>query len=209
MGQRPMSTSRKSRAFFMIYGYARVSTTDQDTALQIEALRAAGAEHIFHEKRSGADRNRAQLRHLLRKIKRGDVLLVYKIDRLARSLIDLLRIVETLSDKGSMLKSLTEPISHDTASGRALLGMLAVFAEFERNMIIERSQAGQKLAMQNGVHCGRQPGYTEDQHRQVFVLTSQGYKGREIASRLDLSESQVKRIRHGYNKSYATKSRLT
>lgn len=138
----------------MIYGYARVSTIDQDTRLQLDALRKAGAQFIFQEKRSGADRNRQELAKLLDRIGPGDTLLVYKIDRLARSLTHLFRVIEVLATVGASLKSITEPIGMDTAAGRAMLGMLGVFAELERDLIRERTIAGQIAAMRRGVRIG-------------------------------------------------------
>lgn len=138
----------------MIYGYARVSTIDQDTRLQLDALRKAGAQFIFQEKRSGADRNRQELAKLLDRIGPGDTLLVYKIDRLARSLTHLFRVIEVLATVGASLKSITEPIGMDTAAGRAMLGMLGVFAELERDLIRERTIAGQIAAMKRGVRIG-------------------------------------------------------
>ena len=138
----------------MIYGYARVSTIDQDTRLQLDALRKAGAQFIFQEKRSGADRNRQELAKLLDRIGPGDTLLVFKIDRLARSLTHLFRVIEVLATVGASLKSITEPIGMDTAAGRAMLGMLGVFAELERDLIRERTIAGQIAAMKRGVRIG-------------------------------------------------------
>lgn len=185
----------------MIYGYARVSTVEQDTQLQLDALRGAGAVHIYSEKTSSVGA-RPQLHKLLASVKQGDLVLVYKLDRLARSLKDLLHILEVLERKGARFRSLTEPVQTDNYLGKFMLQILGAVAELERNLIRERSIAGQQVAMRQGKHCGKHPAYTEEQYRQVLLMVEKGLPGRFIAATLGLSESQVKRIRHGYNKSY-------
>ena len=185
----------------MIYGYARVSTVEQDTQLQLHALTSAGAVQIYSEKTSSVGA-RPQLHKLLVAVKQGDLVLVYKLDRLARSLKDLLHILEVLERKGVRFRSLTEPVETDSYLGKFLLQILGAVAELERNLIRERSIAGQQVAMRQGKHCGKRPGYTEAQYQQVLLMVEKGLPGRFIAATLGLSESQVKRIRHGYNKSY-------
>lgn len=185
----------------MIYGYARVSTVEQDTQLQLDALTAAGAVKIYSEKTSSVGA-RPQLHKMLGCLKRGDLVLVYKLDRLARSLKDLLHILEVLERKGGRFRSLTEPVETDSYLGKFLLQILGAVAELERNLIRERSIAGQQVARRQGKHCGKPPSYTEEQYHQVLLMLEKGVPGRFIAATLGLSESQVKRIRHGYNKSY-------
>lgn len=189
----------------MIYGYARVSTVEQDTKMQLDALRGAGATVIYSEKTSSVGK-RPELQKLLMQLEKGDRLLVYKLDRMARSLKDLLHILEVIEHKGVRFQSLTEPIQTDDYLGRFMLQILGAVAELERNLIRERSIAGQQVAMRLGKHCGKAPMYTEAQHYQVHAMVALGYSSRDIAARLDLSESQVKRIRHGHNKSFVGKT---
>ncbi len=138
----------------MKIGYARVSTLDQQCAMQVVALKRAGCKKIFQEKQS-AVKDRPELERLLNVIQKGDLLLVYKLDRLARSLAHLLRILERLQTIGAGLQSLTEPIDATTPAGRMMLQILGSVAEFERSLILERSEAGRRVAMANGIHCGR------------------------------------------------------
>jgi DNA invertase Pin-like site-specific DNA recombinase len=127
----------------MIHGYARVSTSDQDLSIQLEALSRAGAEVVHQEKRSGTTREgRAQLTALLASLQRGDVLLVTRIDRLARSIGDLQDIVRMLKGKGVALRATEQPIDMTTAAGKCFLDMLGVFAEFETNLRRERQLRG-------------------------------------------------------------------
>lgn len=144
----------------MRLGYARVSTSEQDTGLQLEALRAAGVLKVWQEKRSGATSRRLQLERMLEQLRPGDVVTVYKLDRLARSLPDLLAILARIEAAGAQFRSLTEPVDTSTPAGRVLMQLLGAFAEFERGMIRERSIAGQRAAIDRGVHCGRRPALT-------------------------------------------------
>lgn len=138
----------------MEIGYARVSTTEQDTSLQLAALRAAGVVAYWDEQQSGV-KARPALEELLSFLQPGDVLVVYKVDRLARSLSDLLRIAERLQQAGAKLRSLTEPLETTTPVGRMLFQLLGAFAEFERNVIRERCAAGMAEAQKRGVKFGR------------------------------------------------------
>lgn len=140
----------------MYIGYARVSTQDQDTALQLDALHRAGCEVIFEEKASGASRRgRRELARCLASLKRGDVLVVYKIDRIARSLFDLLEILRQLEAAGSVIRSITEPLDTGSPMGVFMLQMLGAVAQLERSMIRERSIAGQLAARDRGRKPGR------------------------------------------------------
>ena len=126
-----------------VYGYARVSTKEQDLEIQEEALKAAGCEIIRSEKMSGASRkDRRELQTLLDFIREGDTLVVTRIDRLARSVADLQDIVRTLRDRGADLKATDQPIDTTTAAGKCFLDMLGVFAEFETNLRRERQMEG-------------------------------------------------------------------
>jgi len=153
-------------------GYARVSSTDQDLAIQEEALRAAGCTIIRSEKRSGTKmEGRDQLQTILDFIHTGDVLTVTKLDRLARSVGDLMRIVDLLAEKGASLRVLNAHIDTSTASGKAFLGMLAIFAEFETNLRRERQLEGIAKAKADGRYKGRPASIDADQVRQLKGAT--------------------------------------
>ena len=140
----------------MFVGYARVSTQDQDTALQLDALFKAGCEKVFEEKASGASRRgRAELARCLASLSKGDVLVVYKIDRIARSLFDLLDILRHLERVGATIKSVTEPLDTTNSMGVFVIQILGAVAQLERSMIRERSIAGQLAARQRGRIPGR------------------------------------------------------
>jgi DNA invertase Pin-like site-specific DNA recombinase len=136
-------------------GYARASTADQDVAIQIAALKAAGCEPIRAEKRSGTStEGRTELQTVLAFLRRGDVLTVTRIDRLARSIADLSNIVRELESKGVALKATEQPIDTSTAAGKAFLGMLGVFAEFETNIRRKRQLEGIAKAKAEGLYKG-------------------------------------------------------
>ncbi|WP_111875636.1 recombinase family protein [Paracidovorax anthurii] len=140
----------------MLVGYARVSTQDQDTALQLDALSRMRCEVIYQEKASGATRRgRQELARCLASLGRGDVLVVYKIDRIARSLFDLLEILRQLDRVGATIKSVTEPLDTGSPMGVFMLQMLGAVAQLERSMIRERSIAGQLAARDRGRKPGR------------------------------------------------------
>ncbi len=140
------------------YGYARVSTTDQDLTIQVTKLKEAGCEVIRQEKITGTTRDgRTELRTLLDFIRPGDVLMVTRIDRLARSIGDLQDIVRELRTKGATLKATEQPIDTSNAAGKAFLDMLGVFAEFETNLRRERQMEGIAKAKAAGVYKGRPP----------------------------------------------------
>ena len=151
----------------MLLGYARVSTAeDQDTAPQIEALEAAGCQRVYEERLSGGRWDRPELQRLLDRLGPGDVLTVWKLDRLSRSLTDLLLILGKVDKAGAGFRSLTENIGSTTASGRMMMQMLGAFAEFERAMVRERTQADLPSARIQGRHGGRQP-KPYPRHRQL------------------------------------------
>jgi DNA invertase Pin-like site-specific DNA recombinase len=171
----------------MLFGYARVSTDDQETALQRDALHRAGVDRLFEEKRSGAA-HRPLLEALLYCLRPGDVVLVYKVDRLARSLVDLLRVLARIEHAGASFRSLTEPLDTATPVGRMLLHMLGSFAEFERAVIRERCQAGREAARRRGVRFGRPPKLDLVAVRR---LASAGHNQSEIARRFGCHPSSV------------------
>src|SRR6202140_2515729 len=126
----------------MLIGYARVSTNDQETATQVAALKAAGFERIYREKASGGRWNRPELHRLLDQLRKGDVLVVWKLDRLSRSLRDVLTIMEQIANAKAGFRSLSEAIDTTSPAGRMMLQMLGSFAEFERAMLRERTKVG-------------------------------------------------------------------
>lgn len=179
-----------------IFGYARVSTDDQDTALQLDALQRAGVppENVTQEKRSGAA-ERPKLRRLLDGLGRGDVVVVYKLDRFSRSLIDLLGIVTRIEARGATFRSITEAIDTSSPAGRMMLAMLGAFSEFERGMIRERSMAGQKAARARGRHPGRQRALSTADEADVvrMYLNEKGHSHASLSRRFGVSESAIKR----------------
>ncbi|MHA6860403.1 recombinase family protein [Ralstonia pseudosolanacearum] len=127
----------------MLYGYARVSTQEQETHAQTDALAKAGVGFIFAEKRSGGSMSqRPQLEALLQQLSPGDTVVVYKLDRIARSLKDLLTIIERIEEKGAQFRSLTESLDTSTPAGRMIFHIVGAFAEFERELIRERTRVG-------------------------------------------------------------------
>jgi DNA invertase Pin-like site-specific DNA recombinase len=184
----------------MKIGYARVSTDDQSLALQLDALRAAGCEKIHEEKASGVLNGRKGLMEALKGCAAGDVLVVWKLDRLARSLHDLVVIAADLKGRNVGLKILTgEGAAVDTthAQGRMIFGILAVMAEFEREMISERTVAGMKAARKRGVRVGRPPKLTEYQRREAASMLDEGKARSDIAALLGVHVGTLRRALRG------------
>lgn len=175
-----------------IYGYARVSTTEQDLSLQIKALKAAECEIIRSEKVSGTSTaGRNELRTLLDFLRDGDELVVTRIDRLARSIKDLQDIVFELREKGAVLKATEQPIDTSTAAGKCFLDMLGVFAEFETNLRRERQIEGIERAKERGVYKGRKPSIDV---AKVRSLKEQGMGATAIANQLGIGRASVYRV---------------
>ncbi len=184
-------------------GYARVSTQDQDTALQLDALNLAGCAVIFQEKASGASRRgRQELERCLGSLKRGDVLIVYKIDRIARSLFDLLGILRQLEEIGATIKSLTEPIDTTNSMGLFVVQILGAVAQLERAMIRERSMAGQIAARDRGRLPGRVRALNPDDELALVAEYQTGrvtYEG--LSLKYGVSPSAAKRAVYRSSKS--------
>jgi DNA invertase Pin-like site-specific DNA recombinase len=175
-----------------IYGYARVSTTDQDLKIQQAALKAAGCTVIRAEKATGTTMDgRTELATLLEFLRAGDVLVVTRIDRLARSLKDLQDIVHDLKGRGVFLRATEQPIDTATAAGKAFLDMLGVFAEFETNLRKERQLEGIAAAKEAGVYKGRKPSIDATQ---VARLHQDGMGATDIAKKLGIARASVYRI---------------
>ncbi|MEZ0202881.1 recombinase family protein [Ideonella sp.] len=177
----------------MFIGYARVSSTEQETALQRDALSKAGVALVFEEKRS-AVKSRPQLAAALSALTPGQTLLVYKVDRLARSLFDLLGIIARIQDAGASFRSLTEPIDTSTPAGRMTLQLLGAFAEFERAMIRERSMAGQEAAIRRGARNGRPRALTETQEAEAYRAVKEGASMTSQARLYGCNLSSIKRV---------------
>lgn len=168
----------------MLIGYARVSTGDQDTGGQVAALKAAGCERIFREKASGGRWDRPELHRLLDQLRKGDVLVVWKLDRLSRSLRDVLIIMERLGEASAGFRSVTEAIDTTTPAGRMMMQMVGAFAEFERAMLRERTKAGLDAARQEGRVGGRRPKLTPQQQWEIRRMVRSGDKTAADAARL-------------------------
>ena len=166
----------------MLTGYARVSTDDQNLAIQRKALKDAGCKRIYEEKVSGAISNRPELVRMLDHLRDRDVLVVTRLDRLARSTRDLLEIVEQLKGKGAGLKSLAEPWADTTSpAGRMVMTVFAGIAEFERALIVHRTSAGRAAAKERGVRFGRPRSLTPQQLDHGLQLLAAGRPVREVA----------------------------
>src|SRR6266699_1938034 len=165
-------------------GYARVSTNDQETATQVAALKAAGCERIYREKASGGRWDRPELHRLLDQLRKGDVLVVWKLDRLSRSLRDVLTIMERLGEGKAGFRSLTEAIDTTTPAGEMMMQMVGAFAEFERAMLRERTQAGLDSARREGRIGGRRPKLSSEQQAEIVRMVSKGRKTAADAARL-------------------------
>ncbi len=168
----------------MLIGYARVSTNEQDTAAQVAALKAAGCERIYHEKASGGRWDRPELHQLLGQLRKGDVLVVWKLDRLSRSLRDVLTIMERVAEVKAGFRSLTEAIDTTTAAGRMMMQMVGAFAEFERAMLKERTKAGLEAARSEGRIGGRRPKLKPQQQAEIVRMLMKGKKTAADAARL-------------------------
>lgn len=178
-----------------MYGYARVSTADQDLTVQLEALKAAGCETIREEKASGTStKGRTQLAILREFMRKGDTLVVTRVDRLARSIGDLQDIVRSLKEKGVALKATEQPIDTSTAAGKAFLDMLGVFAEFETNLRRERQLEGIAKAKALGVYKGRKPSVDVEKVRELQAM---GVGPTAIAEKLQIGRASVYRVLTG------------
>jgi len=178
----------------MIIGYARVSRDDQNLDAQTDALEAAGAERIFAEKISGTKRDRPELGKMLDQLRSGDVVVVAKYDRLARSLRDLLDLVEAIKDRGAGFRSLAEDIDATTPAGELIFHVFASIAHFERRRIVERTKEGLQAAKARGRIGGRPPALTAAQKAEVQRMRDDEQRAiSEIARLFKVSERTVRR----------------
>lgn len=185
----------------MKFGYARVSSLTQDLAIQEEALRKAGCQTLFSESLSGKDNHRPQLKAMLEQLREGDIVVVYKIDRIARSLKGLIDIVELLNYKKVNLVSLDSGDNVDTTfpMGKAFFQIVGVFAELERGMIHARTKAGIERAKQAGVRFGKPPGTlnktTPDKHERIRIFLKAGKSYDWIAKELSVSKQTISHVK--------------
>src|SRR5690554_453070 len=173
-------------------GYARVSTQDQNTDLQLDALKQAGCEQVFHEKKTGSTLQRTELDACLRALRKGDTLVVWRLDRLGRSLKHLVEIINDLEGRGIRLESLTESIDTSTASGRLIASMFATLAEYEHNLIRERTIAGLKAARARGRKGGRKPALGAKEKREIeALLLDPRISVKDVAERYGVSRNTI------------------
>lgn len=181
---------------FMKIGYARVSTKEQNLDMQIDALRKVGCEKIYQEKASGAKTERPELNNILQNIRKGDILIIWKLDRLGRSLKHLIEVVTELMDKGAGLKSLKDDfIDTTSAQGRLIFNIFASLAEFEREIIRERTQAGLDAARARGRKGGRPKGLSKDAEKTAYAAETLYKEGKlgvnEIAKNLGIAKGTL------------------
>lgn len=168
-----------------LVGYARVSTEEQILDLQLDALRRAGVmeDNLHHEKLSAVAKNRPELRHAILDLHEGDTLVVWKLDRLARNMSNLLDILKEIEAAGCTFRSLTESFDTATPAGKLMMHMLGAFAQFERDMTVARTGAGMRAAKERGVHLGRETQMTGDARARALKLLqrhSVGYVARKL-----------------------------
>jgi DNA invertase Pin-like site-specific DNA recombinase len=172
-------------------GYARVSTIDQDPALQRDALTAAGCVKVFEDCASGAHADRAGLRAALDYVRDGDVLIVWKLDRLGRSLPHLIETVATLEKRGVGFRSITEAIDTTTSGGRLVFHLFGALGQFERDLIQERTCAGLAAAAARGRKGGRKPVVTGEKLDRARSMIAKGLTVREAAARLKVGKTAL------------------
>ncbi|WP_044150562.1 recombinase family protein [Phaeodactylibacter xiamenensis] len=177
----------------MKIGYARVSTKDQNLSLQKDALQKEGCELIFEEKASGAKSDRPELRRMIDQLRKGDIVVIWKLDRLGRSLRDLVNLVTEIQDKGAGLKSLNDSIDTTTPQGKLTFHLFAALAEFERDIISERTKAGLESARARGRKGGRPKGLSEQAKNKAIIAETLYREGdfsvKQICQHLDIARS--------------------
>ena len=174
-----------------LIGYARVSTTDQNLEPQVDALKSAGCETVFEDVTSGAKAERPGLNDALDFLRRGDTLVVWKLDRLGRSMKHLVETVTALGDRRVGFRSLTESVDTTTTGGTLVFHLFGALAQFERDLIVERTQAGLKAATTHGRKGGRKPVVTHKKLEQARAHISGGLTVREAAARLKVGKTSL------------------
>ena len=181
------------------YGYVRVSTVDQNPGLQFDALRALGIDddHMFIDHISGSTKNRPALDRLLAKLVAGDEVVVWKLDRLGRSTQHLIETIELFKTRGVAFRSVTDPVDTTTPAGNLVFQIFAALAEFERALIVERTQAGLEAARANGRHGGRKSNISPEAAAHIRRLRDDNWTVRQIAKVVRVSPSAVSRLLRG------------
>ena len=182
----------------MRLGYARVSTGSQDVELQLQALTAAGVERVFTETASGGRWDRPELHRLVDQLRPGDELVVWKLDRLSRSLRDLLLLIEQVEKRGATFRSLTEAIETVSPAGRMLVQMLGAVAEFERSILKERTRAGLDVARAAGRVGGRRPSLRPEQRTSAIEMVATGKTAAEVARIFGVHRGTIGRLVHNH-----------
>src|SRR5215831_2211975 len=178
-----------------VYGYARVSTNGQDLGAQVAELQAAGCGNIYKEKASGAKTDRPALGKLIRRLEDGDVLIVTRLDRLARSTRDLLNVLATVGERKAGFRSLKDTWADTTTPhGRLMLTVLGGLAEFERELIRARTGEGRKRAKASGVKFGRPASLTPDQRQEALQRLAHGEVQADVVQRFNVSQATISRL---------------
>jgi len=178
----------------MKIGYARVSTKGQDTQLQIDALNNAGCKSIYEEKASGAKRDRIELESCLKSLREGDVLVVWKLDRLGRSLSHLIEIVGDLESRGIGFLSVTEDINTTSSTGKLVFHIFCSLAEFERSLLTDRVNAGLDVARKNGRFGGRPSALSDEDKKMALVMFKGGATKGDIAKHFGVVRQTIYRF---------------
>lgn len=179
----------------MKIGYARVSTDDQDLGCQVSVLQKSGCEHVYQEKRSGKTADRPELKKMLAKMRPRDVIVVTKLDRLARSTADLLALLAQIADAQAALVSLAEPWA-DTSSpaGTLIVTVMAGIAQFERERMLERCNEGRRMAKARGVSLGRKPALSGERRYAAVQMLRDGSSAKELATVFGVNLSTIYRL---------------
>jgi DNA invertase Pin-like site-specific DNA recombinase len=186
---------QKRAGLMTTYGYARVSTNGQDLAAQEAELTAAGCAKIYREKVSGAKTDRAELAKLIKRLEAGDVVVVTRLDRMARSTRDLLNVLATVAERKAGFRSLRDVWADTTTPhGRLMLTVLGGLAEFERELIIARTSDGRSRAKARGVRFGRPAALTTHQRQEALQRLAEGEAQAEIARSYDVSQATISRL---------------
>ncbi len=175
----------------MKIGYARVSTNDQDTQLQIDALKAIGCDRIYQEKQSGTKKNRPELQQCLKSLRDGDILIVWKLDRLGRSLQHLIEVVSELEGRQIGFQSLTENIDTTSPTGKLIFHIFGSLAEFERGLIRERVKAGLEVAKKRGKKFGRPDALNDKAKEMAFAMFNGGALKIDIAKHFGVTRQTI------------------
>ena len=204
----PSAASMDRSGLVTVFGYARVSTADQNPALQFAALRAAGVDdaHTFTDKASGTREDRPALADLMATVAEGDTVVVWKLDRLGRSTSHLVGLIDQLGERGVDFRSLTDPIDTTTPSGRLVFRLIASIAEFERDLMLERTRAGLAAARAAGKPVGRTPSIKPGVAKHIDTLAAQGMTKTAIADAVGVSRHAVTRYLNGHLRRYQAAS---